>query len=415
MSGTLTSKSPMDYYKLMKWTLSEYNPLPNVAHVAEEWAEILGADNTSLTFPEIRTMRPLTQWANDHEGIPTLRVVRNAYRKRLYSCPGFVSSSGDLIGTSLRIENLEARTEGKDFDALMLSMKEVEDDWVTPSGDYLACALDKQRVLRELSTGFYHRLYWPDHPLSPKAKECWEAKQLYMNQLAKWYASWRIPRKGLDTPLAAGLDMSQNGGKNVPPEVYRLWCEWKNLDNPKFPERLSEPIRLCSYKIEKAVHWTRDKPGGILWHHNTAVGDWLEEALRAEGVPTLRKKAGSTWLKDDGSEEFFCVASIKAHGVGKNLPHHTNQLIVQWPPPPMGRRTEQLLGRVHRKGQKAEGIIVHTLNTTPFDHEVLSVTLKQTIYAIDSLTRRAKLLIADWLPLPKDYPEELLRRKGWDI
>ena len=107
------------------------------------------------------------------------------------------------------------------------------------------------------------------------------------------------------------------------------------------------------------------------------------------------------------------VASIKAHGIGKNLQHHQNQLLVQLPRG--GTEMEQLLGRVHRKGQEADRIVVNTLNTVQFDHENMSVILKQTIYSQETLGGNRKLLIADWSPLPRDYSDEILRRKGWKL
>ena len=411
MSGTLSSKTPLDYYRIIKHSLREYNPLPNLRWLAEEWSAVLDSEATRPTNKQARLVRPLTEWAGTSNA--RVKEIREAYRMRLQTCPGFMSSPEEKIGTSILIQNLEARADGDDFNNLCLQIKKVEDDWEAPSGDFLTYGLEKHKILTELATGFYYRLYWPEHPLTPAARNCWEAKQDFNKQLRGWYSTWRKPRRGLDTPMAVCLDMERNGRQNVPKEVYRLWKEWKAQERPNLPERLSEPVRICDFKIQKAVNWTYDKPGGILWYYHTAVGDWLEEYLREAGRKCIRKKAGDTWLHNDGSEEFFVVASIKAHGIGKNLQHHSNQLLVQLPR--SGTEMEQLLGRVHRKGQKADSIVVNTLNTVQFDHENLSVILKQTIYAQETLGGQKKLLIADWSPLPRDYSDEILKRKGWKL
>src|SRR5690606_30631876 len=162
------------------------------------------------------------------------------------------------------------------------------------------------------------------------------------------------------------------------------------------------------YKIRHAVKWAKKiKRGGILWCHHQAVMDRLSKALVEAGLNVLVKGGGATWAHNDGSEGFFCVASISAHYQGKNLQHHTNQLIVQFPR--SATVAEQLLGRTHRTGQKAERLVVNTCNTIEFDHEQLAATLQDAVYDAETMAEgQRKLLVADWNPLPKTYPPEFL-------
>jgi hypothetical protein len=179
-------------------------------------------------------------------------------------------------------------------------------------------------------------------------------------------------------------------------------------------------VRVCDYKIRHAVEWatrilrSRNGPkGGILWCYHTGVAEWIREALTSVGLPVLMKGAGATWLENDGSENYFCVASIETHHAGKELQHHRHQLAVQLPRP--ANYVEQMLGRTHRTGQQADRLVFDTNLTLEWDHEQLASTLSDTVYMHETMGGDYKLLIADWNPPPKQYDEDFLRNKGWKV
>ncbi len=89
--------------------------------------------------------------------------------------------------------------------------------------------------------------------------------------------------------------------------------------------------------------------GGL--RYNTAVGD----AIQAASGGRIRYFGGGS----EANEQILthkgpCVASIAAHGVGKNLQRYSRALVIH--PPSGGDTWEQLIARLHRPGQEADEV-----------------------------------------------------------
>lgn len=413
MSGTLTSRTPMEYFRLIRWCMGEFSPLPVKKVEATDWSNGLRSGGR-MTDTLLDTVRPLIRWAGE---TPDQAGFRRAYQSRMHSCPSFYTSGEKKLGVSLEIHNIPAPEPSKEL-ADMISL--VERRWEHPSGDFLSYGIELHSVLRELNAGFYYRRYWDEsHPMVEQAKEHWEAGQHYHSALRGFFSSTQRPREGMDTPMLVGKYHHDHGPMPcaMGPLLYQLWSEWKALYREDLPERLSEPVFVDDFKIRHAVEWAarlaKKKTGAILWVIHQAVADWLMRELHKAGVDALHKGAGANWLRNDGSQNRIVVASIDAHGTGKNLQDFQHQLVVQWPR--SATQAEQLIGRTHRTGQQADRLVVHTNLTTDWDHEQMACTLGDTAYVAETMGRKPKLLVADWDPLPKTFPQDFLRVKGWDV
>lgn len=413
MSGTLTTRTPMDYHRLIRWSLGPNSPLPRPVVEATEWSAVLRSGADEPTDTQIDQLRPLLTWANEPRA--TTQGFRAAYQKRLTSVPGFVVSAGDSIGVPLEIQNVPACDPavlpgGETLNEMLYAL---EADSRGPNGDVLKFGVEVHNAARELSAGFYTRRFWNEaDPMVEQAKQAFKAEQEYAKELNQFFKSTKIPREGLDTPMVVGNWHATRGAIKHWEHLYDLWAAWKVLQVEGLPERQSEPVRVCDYKIRHAVEWARKtRKGGILWVYHRAMAQWLFESLTTVGLRCILKDAGATWLESDGSEKYFCVASIEAHYRGKNLQHHTNQLLVQWPRP--ADYAEQLLGRCHRTGQQADRLVVHTNHTLDFDHEQMAATIADTVYDFETIGGERKLMIADWNPEPREYSEEFMRARGY--
>jgi len=441
LSGTITSKSINDYHHLITAALGDRSPLPMDPSLASNWSFVLDA-NADPSDAQVGPISPLLGWSRKHfpkEKLPAgVPGFRKAYKIRLNTSPGVVSTGDNEIGVSLVIENLPVDLkkieESDEYKRLKLLMKDVEELWRTPSGDEIEFGFHKWRYLYELTTGYYYNLRWPTveelqrrQRLSAEEAEVYlseaklhhEALQEYHKLLRRWLEYSSKPK--LDTPLLVGSNMAQHGARDVGMVLYTSWKAAKDLEFDGMPERLSEPKRVCDYKIQHAVAWTMEHAehgrGALIWFHHDTAGRWLAEELKAQGVDAIwcpsesvRKGSNATVL-DEANKDRIMVVSMGGHGTGKNLQHFEHQLLLQFPR--KADLIEQVIGRTHRNGQQADELIVHTINTLQFDHLNTAACIIDGLYIHQTTGSRQKIIYATWNPLPKVYPDDFLRERGF--
>jgi len=447
LSGTITTKSIMDYYHLIAPALRGLCPLPMSESLATNWSYVLdpekpGVDmhggNASKTGP----LAPLVVWAR--QNFPTTDIpggvagFRKAYRLRLTSTPGVVATGDAEIGVSLTICNQPVPDFKRDpgWPSLDELMRQIEELWLTPSGDEIEFGFHKWRYLYELTAGFYYKLRWPAigeltrRGLSPQEAQAYldqalehhAARQEFARALRKWIEV--AGRPGLDTPLLITSNMAAHADRDVSAQLHQLWRNMKELEFDGMPERVSEPVRVSDYKIQHAVRWatellkhTKGRQGGLIWVHHDEPGRWLAEELKAAGLPTLwcpsesvRKGSNAAILDPDTARQIV-VASMGGHGTGKNLQHFEFQFFVQFPR--QADLLEQVLGRTHRNGQQADDLEPVVCNTTEFDYQNQWACLIDALYIHQTTGARQKAIYASYSPLPKRYPIDFLRERGF--
>jgi hypothetical protein len=469
-SGTMTGKSIKDYWHIIKACLRLRSPLPTAKTLMEEWAKVLDSDAEPSKAQAIK-FRPLVEWARKsfprclscngsgkrkdpdaEEGAENVLIVckachghgknlftedvtgyRKAYTLRLNSAPGVVSSPDDVVGTALAIENLpiEDPEETEGWEKLQDLIAKVEEPGITPAGEVIEHAIHGYKWLYELSAGFYNEQFWPTEEVYAKrksislqsakdqldrAKKHLAAQQLYAKELRDWLKAYARPK--LDSPLLVAGWLATKGAPPHGTELLRLWKIKNALAWEGMPERDHRAVRVCSYKIDAAARWaqTLDGEGGIVWIWNEEIGEWVAEALRAAGLPVLHCPAGpkhNDAIRDVANANKIVVASIKAHGTGKNLQHFWNQFAIQWPR--SAKQAEQLIARTHREGQKQDEVVVHTSNTTAFDHANFYACLNDALYIHQTGGGRQRLVYGQYRPLPRAYPSEWLRERGFEV
>lgn len=448
LSGSITSKGPKDYEHMIMPALRENSPLPRSAHLMNEWQAALGSNRDSDALAELPAsmlthLQPLLDWARKFFPAylgrmgPNVEGCRTAFQARLTTAPGVIATGDAEINVTLTVSNswaaecqwLKKPESVPGWDNLQEMTKRVEVEMITPNGDPIAHAIHKYKWLDELSAGFYNELVWPDpliyatrKGLAPEiatlqlqaASDHYEAHKAYLKKLRKWFLERHRP--GLDTPWLVGKDMSLHGAKNVGTDLFNTWDEAKRLEFPNMPERDSRAVRVCPYKVWSAVEWARQFGRGIIWVESIALGYWIHQGLVEGGIPDpLHCPAGKQHdasILDIANKDRIIVANIGAHGTGKNLQHHQNQYIVQWPR--SAKDTQQLLGRLHRQRQKASELTAHTARVTDFDKMNFSACLVDAVYIQQTTGDRQKVVTADYDPLPDIYPPEFLRERGFE-
>ena len=437
LSGTITNKKIEDYLYHAKWALRDNNPMPNATMLAREWGMIIDAEaSTAEGGPASISsgpLLPLIQWARRYfpgvEFPESLAGFRKAYKYRLNTAPGVVSSGDAGIGTSLILATrpVENHVKAPGFGDLQKLIDKVNYEWLTPNGDEIEHAIHTWKWLNELSAGFYNELTWPTDDAfaerrklpAPEATEILEkakfhhtTQQVYHRALRKWLEA--EARAGLDTPMLVGGDIAKHGGKHVGDDLAQMWQDVRNAEFPGRPERDSRAVRVCTYKIDAMIKWAKEGvEGGIVWVHHQEVGKWAYEALIQAGVEAIHCPAGDRYnslILDPASAKKIIVASISAHGVGKNLQHFQHQYVLQWPR--SATVAEQMLGRTHRSGQKADELVVLLNQTLDFDTVNFAACLNDALYIHQTTGNRQKLIYANYDPLPKIYSSAWLHEHG---
>lgn len=334
LSGTVTNDSIKDYGHLIELALRKDSPLPRGYRELGDWAGALDVK------PEYH-MRPgvLKQFCAPGED------VRDGYRRRLVETRGVVATEEGAIGTSLIVRRLYVPQPQSVADAI----EDLDRTWAI-GGEEIDSAATKAGYRRQLQTGFYYVWRWPkgvpDH-------EWLEARAAWNREVRE---KLKRSSTGMDSPklLAQAAERYRKwdrAGRVVPrPEKAwdaATWEDWRKVR--KRPKPPKEAVWISDHMVDFAITWARkSKRPCILWYWWQAVGERIAER---GGFPHFGEGT------DAGeSKEPVIVASIRCQGTGKNLQHYSRNLVITWPS--NGTMIEQLIGRTHRPGQKADEIVV---------------------------------------------------------
>lgn len=364
-SGTLTSRSLKDYADLSNFALAEGSPTPLHWPTVEEWAGHL--DPSEFRSPPGR----LVQFGSD---------ARVGFAQRVVDTAGVVSS-GDSASCQASLIISERKVEAPEV--VKRHLADLEATWTRPDGEELIDAMSVGRCARELSCGFYYRWRWP-------RKEPVEVIERWLKARKEWHKELReklkLSRPHMDSPLLcakaairwykgythverdeAGVEVQR---RVVPPRSTQgplpvwpslCWPEWEEVRDSAKPE--TEAVWLDDFLVEDCLAWLQEGPG-LLWYEFDGLARRILERQRTLGLGLVHAGPGS-----DGNErvlrltgEEAVVASIRAHGTGKNLQQFARNLVAN--PPSSGSEWEQLIGRTHRQGQKADEVTIEVYRHT---------------------------------------------------
>jgi hypothetical protein len=375
MSGTTTTRSILEYHHRSNWALQENMPLPQSHNEASEWAGALDEDPAALPL----LPGALLQFCSDDEiqsisadpsRANTLQNVRAAYARRLLTAPGVVGSKANFAGAmSLRVTGHEFRPAP----VVLEAFQRLRDCWERPDGHPIESPADLWRHARELIQGFWYR--WEPPP-----------PQEWLLLRKEWGATCRqVLRdfRDIESPLIATRAIDDG---RIP------WaCEalenWRAVKDTYQPTTVAEWIDdTC---LRWAERWARHREPGIVWTWESAFANKLSERT---GLPYYGSKGlcGKKMIED---EQHTCIASIKANMTGRNLQQFARSLVVSAPP---GNNVwEQLIGRTHRDGQRADEVVVDALFCCYEQWNVFRRAVRQAEYVERTMRQEQKLNFAD--------------------
>lgn len=365
LSGTLTSKSLKDYGHLCELALRGGSPLPLDERTLDIWSSVLDPDGE----PDRRAYKalmPMVAWHG--EDLDSEAVYRKAFQARFRKTLGVVASEEGSVGCSLVLQDLQTRRDPK----VLRALQKLGSDWELPNGEYLADALEFMRAARQLCLGFYYVWDWPngvDHEWND-ARRAW-------NSACSNYLRYHS-REGIDSESLLIKWIEKGGGSRSLRQKYFDWRLVKHRPAPPV-----KAVWISTDYLRDICHWVKQqRVPTLVWFKSRAVG----EKLRDLGMDVH-------W-QTDPKEGQTAALSIPIHHKGRNYQAWNHNVILE--PPSNGATWEQLLGRTHRQGQKADTVYAALCQDYWPQSRSLEAAKQQAKYIEETTGNKQKLCYCDW-------------------
>jgi hypothetical protein len=233
--------------------------------------------------------------------------------------------------------------------------------------------LELYRFLRQVSLGFYYRWVWP----GGKRDEEWLDARKEWNREVRDYL--KLSRPGLDSPGL--LEKAAESGK----WKSKTWAKWSSVKDRPLPP--TEAVWLDRFIFAPVLSWVRSigDRRGIIWYSHQAVGEYLAGVCDLPLYDPSKDPRNAT--------EPVILASLPAHGDGKNLQIFSRQLFLSLPS--NGTVVEQAMGRSHRPGQLDDEVEVSWFGHAYAMVEAFDHVLEDARYVEATTGHRQKVLYAD--------------------
>lgn len=327
MSGTTIKRSIKDYAHLIKWTHRGLSPLPLSREILDDFDCALSEkiDMSNRIHPGV-----LLEWclSGEIEEFGLTNAARRGFARRLDQTPGVLChhvAPAD-VGADIVIREIVPQARPAIDGAFEL----LRGKWELPDGQELVDGCEIYRHAREMSLGFHYHWKFPAPPNWLSARKAWGA----------WVREKLKHSRNYDSP--------DDVARAYPSQPELL--AWRAIRDTYRPETsiswldmgTDSPMSVC-------VRWLKEHDGIVFTEH-TQFG---EQLARLAGVPYFGAggRDSATGLGIDDYHGRACVASIASNSEGRNLQRWHKALVTS--APPNGPAWEQLIGRLHRLGQKA--------------------------------------------------------------
>lgn len=381
-SGTLTKREIKDCAHLSALALAEGSPFPVSSPVVESWGRALDAE--SFRNPVPAPPGALLKFAGEPEaGIEDeVSKTRAGFQRRLAETPGVIVTYDPNLPCSISIDERKLKMP-QDLRAIIKTVQETSE---RPDGEELIEKIEVAATCNQLCSGFFYRWRYPRGESAEqidawfKARKAWrrevraelnraaktdyDSPALIMRAAIRYFHGYHAPDPKNPTERIWFPPQTKNGP--LPVFAASHWTEWERLHKTVQP--VKDAVWLDEYMVRDSIAWAREHRG-IVWYDHVEFADRLETIAKRErfDLPVFRggNWANSNIILERGTRPI--AASIAAHGEGKNLQHAFSENLIAHPPG-SGKTWEQVIGRTHRPGQKADTVSVWVYR----HHEILA-------------------------------------------
>ena len=399
MSGSISSKSILEYAHLMKLALREYYPLPDPSS-RFGWSRLQAIarviDSRPREQPTKSDFRRVAHMLNKRPD----ETYEEAYYRILRSAKGVYMMEGAAYEGPIDVEYYYYELPDK----LKNDIARVKNTAQLPDEEWVTGQTDLAQKVRQLPLGFYYR----DIELDCHTPE-WRAARREKDQLIGEIKR-REKRKKYGILTASGIENALRKGDFSDPR----WERWKPFADVPPPRRETVPLNAAplAQTVIFALELAESEGQNVLlWYQSRAIRKMLRKALdtgcigpytlNRQGVSDFRLDSARLVVAEKGEAPpreiddgpIVSAVSIPSHGTGLNL-QHDYAINVVLEPPSSGGIWEQFLGRTHRPGQEEE-VICYTNGVTPVFRAMLRKGRKDAEYVYKTLKQMQKLKQAD--------------------
>lgn len=373
MSGSFLRGSILDIADLAFYALRHLSPLPQDDYHREIWSSCLDVNGRpSESQFQFFNKFALSQGIDLNNESDRTGMAREAVYRRMIKTPGIVSSHKSSVDVGLTISKIYIPVPA----IIEEAFKVIEDDSETPDHeDIIVDDVQKARITRNLSCGFYYRWAW--EVIGGRDEDWLLRRKLWSKELR----TELLNRSDVnyDSPLLVTNTIERaikNGTKHG---LVKPYLQWKEVKHKPVPPTV--PVWLDYFLIKDLIDRVKTVPT-VVWYSSRAMETALAQYMPVYGAGTLPP-----------TKPITCALSIAVHGTGKNLQQWHRAIVVE--PPASAQKWEQLLGRHHRAGQEYDVEIYVYAHT-----QYLELTLEKAIegaHFVYSLQKTPqKLLDANW-------------------
>lgn len=377
-SGTLTNASIRDYGHLSAYTLRMQSPLPLNPGTLAEWATAIDP-----------TEDPAPSGALDTLCAPG-ETVEKGFNRRLTETRGVISTTTGAVDAAINIYDRSVSIPSE-LKKLLAHLRRPQDEggWVRPDGEELVDILEVQACARQLACGFYYRWKFPRGEPEDLINEWFAKRKSYFREVREKLKEARVH---LDSPKllenAAERHVADTES-DLPRWEAPAYPAWRDIRAQVQP--VQDVVWVDDFLVTDAAEWMR-KHTGVVWY---AYDAFAERLAKASGAPKHGggPNAGPDIDAEDGSRSI--LASIKAHGTGRDGLQRKFRTQLMANPPSSGAEWEQILGRLHRIGQVADEVDCHVYRHTPEYVSAVDHAIRKARYIEETLGTYQKLIVAN--------------------
>lgn len=387
-SGTLVKKSLRDIAHLSTFSLGMNSPYPIDPNEVDRWANVI--DPQPMPDTDSATARAL----GDAFGYD----LRRGLQARVSETYGVITTRGSSASASM---SMHERKIDKIPEIIREKLSGVRNDLQRPDGEPLVEDLEIARCAREVGSGFHYYWFYQEwanaktdeerYDIEVKIDNWFNCRKAFMKELR---AKLTYPSVHMDSPMLCS-NAAERAWRvprydgDLPVWPSETWPAWSAVKDKVQHE--SRTMWIDEYLARDAAEWGREHRG-IIWYLNSAFGKKVAEILGVHchgGGPD----AEAAIMAESGKQTI--VASIKAHGSGRDGLQHkfSEQLIAEIPS--SNSIFEQLLGRLCRDGQKEDSISTWVYLHVTENKDALRNAIREAEFVEQSTGNGQLLLMCD--------------------